>query len=242
MRRRSHTVLHEPAKPVVRKSFAVKAVALPRRSRAPAGEPLAAHSPGAADATDSESEPEGSMRPVVGDLEHVADRQLRDLFGNDVGVAEGGGRGGDWNGDLLRLLLQRVTDLEMDVKSLKARAACEEQATLGEDATAAGLKAAVEAMAAASAAFAGKRDFDTDVIGRALDSMWPDGSLPLVGADGEALRALACSLVMASCRRKRAAGKAAPLATGPAAAPPCSGAGGSCGSGDNKGTAASGSL
>lgn len=191
------------AEPFARKSFAVR----PRyKTRSGHASTAAAANCGA----DTDSEPDDVLRSVAGSLEHRAELQMKKVFGESPGSPQeprpstagaDAGAGLGLSGDTLRLLLQRVSHLEADVKSLKSRAATEEQASLGEDATAAGLKAAVEALAAASASFARKREFDSGVIDRALDGMWPDGSFPLVGADGKLLRALARSLVMASCKQ-----------------------------------------
>jgi hypothetical protein len=196
------------AKPIVRKSFAVR----PCLGR-DHGNGGAVNDPAAVgDATDSESESDAVFGAIAGSLDHMAEKQMTKVFGAEYSrkrkaASDGGGLCAvvDPGGDVLRVLLQRVSDLESDVKSLKARTAVEEQKSLGEDATSAGLKAAVEALAAASLSFAGKREFDCGVVGRALDSMWPDGILPLVGVDGEILRSLARSLVLGACKRRRSA-------------------------------------
>jgi hypothetical protein len=106
-----------------------------------------------------------------------------------------------FGGDTIRNLLRRVSNLEAGFQRLDARVEAREQLTHGADASAAGLKSAVDALAAASSAFARRRNFEPEVVGRALDELWPDGFVPRGGADGEALCALARSLVMASCRR-----------------------------------------
>jgi PWWP domain len=166
----------------------------------------------AGDRTDSEDDAEASLRPLSGnpdifeeerlDKLVVFDPQMRPLnVPRDDVRADETGDPKSFSGDVLRSLLHRVSDLEKEVKYLKGRAAAEEQAVLGEDATAAGLKAAVEAFASASAAFAKKRNFDSTVVRRALDSLWPDGAFPLAGVDGDLLHSVARSLVMASCKR-----------------------------------------
>lgn len=166
--------------------------------------------------TDSEDEPELARRMVSGTLDTAAEVVMEcavnggRAVGGTVDEIEGISQdrllavAGLDGGELLRTLLNRMSDLESDVRGLKTRAVAAEQLDLGEDATAVGLKSAVEALAAASAAFARTRNYDSGVIGRALDILWPDGCAPLVGADGELLRTVARSLVLASCKRRNA--------------------------------------
>ncbi|CDF36984.1 unnamed protein product [Chondrus crispus] len=106
--------------------------------------------------------------------------------------------------ELLCSILNRVSDLERDVALLQKQSTVEEKATLGEDPSAAGLKSAVEALASATAVFAKVREYDSLAISRSLDLLWADGHFPLQGADGELLRTVARSLVLASCRRRHA--------------------------------------
>lgn len=161
--------------------------------------------------TDSEEEPERVRKVVNGSLEAAAE----DLV--EYAVRAEKGRSGGSRVDVLDMdtfplggselvcsILNRVSDLERDVALLRKQSTLEEQATLGEDATAAGLKSAVEALASATAAFAKARDYDTPMISRSLDLLWSDGHFPLEGADGELLRTVARSLVLASCKRRYA--------------------------------------
>lgn len=161
--------------------------------------------------TDSEEEPERVRKVVNGSLEAAAEdlveyavrgeqdapgKQRDDILNRDS-LALGGS-------ELVCSILNRISDLERDVTLLQKNSTLEEQATLGEDATAAGLKSAVEALASATTAFAKARDYDSPMISRSLDLLWSDGHFPLKGADGELLRTVARSLVLASCKRKYA--------------------------------------
>lgn len=164
--------------------------------------------------TDSEEDAERVRKVVNGSLEAVAE----DLVEHAVRHKESPSR--IWKGnhglegnsvslggsDLLCSILNRVSDLERDVALLQKKATTEENATLGEDASAAGLKSAVEALASATSVFAKVREYDSLAISRSLDLLWADGHFPLQGADGELLRTVARSLVLASCRRRQAEG------------------------------------
>lgn len=162
------------------------------------------------DGTDSEMHPERERRRTAGCLNVAAEDLIEHAIrGGHTGagsthraqvqdmdsVAFGGS-------DLVSSILNRLSELETDVKHLKKKAAAEENATLGEDVTAAGLKSAVEALATASEAFAKARDYDSGIIGRALEILWADGHFPLTGADGDLLRTVARSLVLATCKRR----------------------------------------
>lgn len=159
--------------------------------------------------TDSEEEPERVRKVVNGSLEAAAEDLVEYAVRGERGVA--GERREDildmdslalGGSELVCSILNRISDLERDVALFQQKSTHEEQATLGEDATAAGLKSAVEALASATAAFAKSRDYDSLVISRSLELLWSDGYFPLKGADGELLRTVARSLVMASCKRR----------------------------------------
>lgn len=185
-----------------------------RRSvRSRAGSSEYDDSSGSRQDTDSEEEPERHRKITNGSLE-VAAEELMEYAVRD-------GRGADSNSsaeekdvpemhsvalggnDLVCSILNRISSLERDVLSLQYKAKREEVATLGEDATAAGLKAAVEALASASAAFSKARDYDPGAISRSLELLWNNGHFPLSGPDGELLRTMSNSLVLAPCRRRR---------------------------------------
>lgn len=163
--------------------------------------------------TDSEEMPERERKRSVGSLEVAAEDLLEYVImdgqcakENLVDHKENGpsfqniALGGS---DLVGTILNRLSNLERDVVHLKKKESKEQQAKLGEDATAAGVKSAVEALAAASAAFAKARDYNSARISRSLPLLWSDGEFPLVGADGDLLRTVAQSLIFASCKRRR---------------------------------------
>jgi hypothetical protein len=207
------------SRPVADKIVVTSAAANGKRSSQPqTGSRAVVASAANGDQTESEAEPETSLLPLTGRMDVDANDHLdrilaRGGIGTSVADGEQTGTGSlsqHPSGDMLRLLIQRVNRLEFDVQALKKRAAIEEQGTLGEDSTAAGLKAAVEALAAASSAFARKRDFDSGIVTRALDAMWTDEAFPVVGADGELMREMARSIVAASCKRNLSSAASAP--------------------------------
>lgn len=100
----------------------------------------------------------------------------------------------------IQQILKRVSKLEEDCRSLKLKAASEEQTKLGEDATAAGLKNAVMALSSAAATFSRKRGHKIDVLGRAVDLLWSDQEQN-VSADISLLRSVTKSLVFAEAKR-----------------------------------------
>lgn len=163
--------------------------------------------------TDSEEWPERERKVRSGSLEAAAEDlveyAVRGGRGEESDSTAGYGNILDMNSvalggsGLVSSILNRISHLERNVTLLQKKSMSQEVATLGEDATAAGVKSAVEALASASAAFAKARDYDSGIISRSLDLLWADGHFPLSGPDGELLRTVARSLVLASCKRKR---------------------------------------
>lgn len=162
--------------------------------------------------TDSEKDPEATMLPISGRMDIGADKVLDAILSH--GRMDSGSLQSiephakrkklfSDQGDIIRLLLHRVSAIEAEVASLKSQALSRERCTMGEDATAAGLKSAVEALVSATEAFARKRDFEPHAISRALDSLWDHDETCLNDVDGDMLQALARSLVMSTCRRHR---------------------------------------
>lgn len=187
----------------------IKVPSLRRSVRSRAGGSSELENTSNSEETDSEEEPERVRKVVNGSLEAAAEDLVEYAVRGEHGAA--GERREDildmnslalGGSELVCSILNRISDLERDVALLQQKSTDEEQATLGEDATAAGLKSAVEALASATAAFAKARDYDSLVISRSLELLWSDGYFPLKGADGELLRTVARSLVMASCKRR----------------------------------------
>lgn len=162
--------------------------------------------------TDSEESPEKFRRIMNGSLEAAAEDLVECAVRRENGgLSESVSRREDildmdtvalGGNELVSSILNRITDLERDVLMLRQKATGEEQATLGEDASAAGLKSAVEALAAAANAYAKARDYNPGVISRSLQLLWPAGGhFPLPGADGELLRTITKSLVVGCCKQ-----------------------------------------
>eukprot|EP00177_Eucheuma_denticulatum_P007411 GFKZ01013496.1.p2 GENE.GFKZ01013496.1~~GFKZ01013496.1.p2 ORF type:complete len:704 (-),score=104.27 GFKZ01013496.1:2272-4383(-) len=162
--------------------------------------------------TDSEEGPERFRRIMNGSLEAAAEDLMEcALRRENGGMSESVSRREDildmdtlalGGNELVSSILNRITDLERDVLMLRQKATGKEQAILGEDASAAGLKSAVEALAAAADAYAKSRDYNAGVIGRSLQLLWPvGGHFPLPGADGELLRTITKSLVVGCCKQ-----------------------------------------
>lgn len=163
--------------------------------------------------TDSDDGPERLRRVVNGSLEAAAADLVEHAVKGGQGEESESANGREdildmgclslGGSELLTSILNRIRDLERDVALLRQKSVGERQETLGEDASAAGLKSAVEALAAAASAFAKARDYDSGVIGRSIDLLWPaDAHFPLSGADGELLRAMSTSLVLGFCKRR----------------------------------------
>lgn len=168
---------------------------------------------GTEEGTDSEEHPEIQRKVATGSLEVAAEDLMEfAINGHRPKKSESSQPEASFEGirsfplagsDLVCSILNRISRVERDVAKLQKKAVAEEHATLGEDATAAGVKSAVEALAAASEAFARARQYDGTVIMRSLELLWSDGHFPLPGADGELLRTVAQSLILASCKRRR---------------------------------------
>lgn len=164
--------------------------------------------------TDSDDRPERLRRVVNGSLEAAAADLVEHAVKGGQGEESESANGREdildmgclslGGSELLTSILNRIRDLEKDVAVLRQKSAGDRQETLGEDASAAGLKSAVEALAAAASAFAKARDYDMGAIGRSIDLLWPsDDHFPLAGADGELLRTMSTSLVLGFCRRRK---------------------------------------
>ncbi len=103
-------------------------------------------------------------------------------------------------GALMRKLVSRVSALEEHVVSLQGRVGLGNGVVLGEDATAAALKAAVETMMKAAEEFARCREFEAGTIARSMNGLWPEpepGDLRAAAAarEQEYARSVARSLV-----------------------------------------------
>lgn len=167
-----------------------------------------------AECTDSEDSPERERKVNTGSLEVAAENLVEFAIRSKRLFEEGSGGDLNWATDaapvvlggteLVSSILNRISSLEREVTDLKKKAVTEERACLGEDVTAAGVKSAVEALAAASEAFAKAREYNSNAIRQALEVLWPDQQFPLAGADGDLLRTVAQSLILASCKRRYA--------------------------------------
>lgn len=164
--------------------------------------------------TDSDDRPERLRRVVNGSLEAAAADLIEHAVKGGQGEEDESASGREdildmgclslGGSELVTSILNRIRDLERDVALLQQKSVGERQETLGEDASAAGLKSAVEALAAAASAFAKARDYDSGMIGRSIDLLWPvDARFPLAGADGELLRTMSTSLVLGFCKRRK---------------------------------------
>lgn len=163
------------------------------------------------DWTDSEQKPERERKVILGSLQAAAEDLVEYAVqgsrsdSSDVRSHPAGSHCIAFsNNDLVSSIMNRLSNMERDIKLLKKRSTFEDRATLGEDATAAGVKSAVEALASASLAFAKARNYDVAIIRRSMEMLWPDQDLPLTGADGDLLRTVAQSLILASCKRRDA--------------------------------------
>lgn len=171
--------------------------------------------------TDTESDPDYSQPRLANRTAAAADRLMDTVFDSHVAAIgrrarhdssnaaasrpSHSGRGAVMvDSDLVGTLLARVQTLENDVASLRKHVAVTENASLGEDSTAAGLKTAVEALWSASGAFAKAREFDPGTISRAMELLWDENDRRFAAQDKQLLFDVAKSVIASMCKRNLA--------------------------------------
>lgn len=107
--------------------------------------------------------------------------------------------------EVMAMLTNRLKNLEEQVMMMKETQDERKKFDVGEDVTAAGLKASTEAFISSIESFSRARDYNGRKVETSLGFLWPKGEhAPLPGHDGALLDTVIKSLAFGSCKRHQA--------------------------------------